>query len=166
MKKIFLRTLAIILTTYCFFIATSCSDEQYDLNIGEVQLKSNDYRNDDNISPIETNVAGNPTTISAMEIRTIWHAIVINAENNFTYADKEHKIKNIYTNPIEAELSFQNELAESFALMKQEYNDSSQSILQELARAKVYAYAKYLWCAQSNEFVNMKFKAEIPVAFP
>ena len=36
----------------------------------------------------------------------------------------------------------------------------------DAARAKVYAYAKYLWCAESNEFVNMKFKAEIPVAFP
>ena len=153
--------LTLLFAIFTLFCTTSCSDEKYELNIGEVQLINYDYRNDDNIKNIEFVTAGATTTISAMEIRAIWHAVVINANDNFMYIDKTQNLKKTYVSALEAEQAFLQNFANSISLLKVQYADSHETILKELTRANVHTYVKYVWCAQGNEYVNMKFKAEL-----
>ena len=158
--------LTLLFAIFTLFFTTSCSNETYELNIGEIQQINYDYRNDDNIKDIDFMAEGSNTTMSAMQIRAIWHAIIINANDNSVYIDKSQNLKNTYESAIEAEQAFSQNFANSISLLKEQYAHSHEAIIQELSRANVHTYIKYIWCAQGNEYVNMKFKAELPQEKP
>lgn len=158
MRKKILFILAAIIAVCTVISTTGCKNENKNMRPGELRLESNDYRNDDCISSITyTTSAGKDTTMSAMELRTIWHALIINAEKNLE--NKDDNEKNIYDSPLKAEETFNSLLAQNLENLKTTYPDSHAAILQELKRADVYAFAKYVWCAVANEYVNLKFQA-------
>lgn len=157
MKKTIFSTL-IIAISLCVLVGTSgCKNEYKDMHPGEVRLKENDYRNDDEIQDITyTTAAGKDTTMSAIEIRTIWHAVIINAEKS--YENRNTETKNTYESPVKAEEAFHLQIDNSMALMCQKYPEAHQPILNELKRAEVHAYIRYVWCAQFEEYIDLKFE--------
>lgn len=158
MKYYMLRFLLIIGIICLAVTTTSCKNEYKDMLAGEVRLKENDYRNDNNINTIEVKSEhGTTSTISALELRTLWHAVIINAEKNFEY--KTEEARNTYDNPKTAEEQFNTQLANSLSLLSDKYPDSYQAIIKELCRSEVHVYIKYVWCAQTDEYVNLKFEA-------
>lgn len=158
MKKNMLRLLLVIGIICAAITTTGCKNEYKDMLPGEVRLKENDYRNDNNINNIEVkSEQGTTKVISALELRTLWHAVIINTEKNFEY--KGEDIKNTYDSPKIAEDQFNAQLANSLSLLSEKYPDTHQDIIKELCRAEVHAHIKYVWCAQSDEYVNLKFVA-------
>lgn len=153
-------------------ITTACSNDYKDMKPGEVRLKENDYRNDDRIQSIT--VAATPATegegtegtedngteprhMSALELRTLWHSVVINAGKQLE--NKDETEKNLYAGPMEVEKAFFNHMAQGMALLQEKYPQQYQAIVEEWRRADVYAWAHYMWCAQSDEYVKLKFRA-------
>lgn len=159
MKKILFSTLIIAISLCALVGTTGCKNEYKDMVPGEVRLKENNYRNDDKIQDITyATAAGKDTTMSAIELRTIWHAVIINAEKNFE--NRNADTKNTYQSPVQAEEAFSQQMDNSLALMCEKYPDSHTPLLQELLRANVHAYIKYVWCAGKEEYVDLKFEVE------
>lgn len=140
------------------FTTTACSDKNKDMLPGEVRLKENSYHNDNNVDDITVDTDGGTSVhVSALEIRTLWHSIVIHAEDNFEYSDDG--LKNIYESPAEAEQQFALRLQESMALFSEKYPATQQHVIEELIRADVYVNVRYVWCEQTDEYVTLKFEA-------
>lgn len=159
-------------TLFCLLLATiaistiigttGCSNKYKDMLPGEVRLEENDYRNDDEICDITyTTSTGKDTTMSAIEIRAIWHAVIINAEKNFEKLNDE--LKNTYESPVAAENAFYGQIENSLLLMSNKYPDSYISIINELHRAEAHVYINYVWCAVGEDYVNLKFEITPPI---
>jgi hypothetical protein len=41
----------------------------------------------------------------------------------------------------------------------EKYPYSYTAIMEELARAEVHTFVKFIWCVQAEEYVNLKFEA-------
>lgn len=157
MKKSFLRIIMASVTLLAIIGSTGCTETYKDLQPGEVRLKENDYRNDDKICDIKYAVNGDSILMTALEVRAIWHSVIINTENNII-TDTDNS-KKTYENPIEIEEAFFAELAISMELMKDKYPHCCQAIIDELVRAETKVYAHLLWYIQGEEYLNMKFEA-------
>lgn len=163
MKKTLFCLLLALITVITTIGTTGCKNKYKDMLPGEVRLEENDYRNDDNICDITyTTSAGKDTTMSAIEIRTIWHAVIINAEKNFENRNNEQK--NTYESPLAAENAFTKQMENSLMLMSAKYPDSQASILQELNRAEAHVFIEYVWCAVGEDYVNLEFEITPPTA--
>ena len=134
MKKHLFRILVAMMAIWAAIGTTGCKNENKDMLPGEVRLKENDYRNDDKVKDI-----------------------IIKTENNFE--KKGENERNLYESPIHAEEAFDSILHESMNTIAEKYPQSHASIMEELARADVHTYIKYVWCAQAEEYVNLKFEA-------
>ena len=157
MKKNIFRILMASAALLIMIGSTGCSNKYKDMQPGEVRLKENDYRNDDKICDIKYAVDGDSVLMTALEVRTIWHSVVISAEDNVISNDDN--TKKAYDSPIEAEETFFAEMQKSMQKMKDQYPTSCQAIIDELHRAEVKVYAHFLWCIQSEEYLDMKFEA-------
>jgi hypothetical protein len=157
MKKTFFRILLAVSALWTAIGNFSCTNEYEDMLPGEMRLKENDYRNNDEIHDIEYATADGTANMSALEVRTIWHAVVIGAEKNLEY--DENQEKRIYGSPVEAEESFYRYLKENMATVAEKYPYSHAAIIKELKRAEVHTYVHYVWCAYANEYINLEFKA-------
>lgn len=164
-KKHITRLLsAIVAMTAVFAITTACSNEYKDMKPGEVRLRDTDYRNDDHLQavtitqvPSADGADPKPLHVSALEMRTLWHAIVINAEKRLETNDEG--IKNQYAGPMDVENAFFGHLAQGMVLLQEQYPQQYRAIVTEWLRADVHAYVHYMWCAQSDEYVKLKFRA-------
>lgn len=157
MKKTIFR---ILLAATALWTATgnfSCTNEYEDMITGEMRLKENDYRNDDEIRDIEYATKDGTAHMSALEVRTIWHAVIIGAEKDLEY--DENQEKRIYGSPVEAEDAFYKCLKENMANIAEKYPHSHAAITSELKRAEAHAYVGYVWCAYADEYINLEFKA-------
>ena len=155
MKKFFL-TLLIIGTGIMLAICnTSCKNEYKEMQPNEVRFKENIYHNDDKIQDIHYSTDEGTATMSALEVRTIWHATVIDAEKHF--AENADGTKNLYESPIHAEEHFYESFNNSMQMIQEAYPLQHQSITQELIRAGVKADARYIWCVASDEYLDLKF---------
>lgn len=149
---------AIAVVSASLFATTACSDENKEMLPGEVRLKENTYHNDKHIDGITVATdGGNSVYVSALEIRTLWHSIIIHAEEHFEYSDDG--LKNIYESPAEAEQQFTQRFQESMALFSEKYPATQQHVIEELVRADVYVNIRYVWCEQTDEYVTLKFEA-------
>lgn len=157
MKKHLFRILVAMMAIWAAIGTTGCKNEYKDMLPGEVRLKENDYRNDDKVKDIEYSTEEGSAKMSAMEVRSIWHAVIIKTENNFE--KKGENERNLYESPVHAEEAFDSILHESMNTIAEKYPQSHASIMEELARADVHTYIKYVWCAQAEEYVNLKFEA-------
>jgi hypothetical protein len=157
MKKNIFRILMASAALLIMIGSTGCSNKYKDMQPGEVRLKENDYRNDDKICDIKYAVNGDSVLMTALEVRTIWHSVVISAEDNVISNDDN--TKKAYDSPIETEETFFTEMQKSMQKMKDQYPTSCQAIIDELHRAEVKVYAHFLWCIQSEEYLDMKFEA-------
>lgn len=157
MKKFFLNLLIIGAGITLAICNTSCKNEYKDMLPNEVRLNENVYHNDDKIQDIQYSTGEGTATMSALEVRTIWHATVIDAEKHFT--ENADETKNLYESPIQAEESFYKSFDNSMLMMQEAYPQSHQSITQELVRAGVKVDARYIWCAGSEEYLDLKFTA-------
>lgn len=157
MKKNIFRILMASAALLIMIGSTGCSNKYKDMQPGEVRLKENDYRNDDKICDIKYAVNGDSVLMTALEVRTIWHSVVISAEDNVISNDDN--TKKAYDNPIEAEETFFAEMQKSMQKMKDQYPTSCLAIIDELHRAEVKVYAHFLWCIQSEEYLDTKFEA-------
>lgn len=150
-------TITIAIATVCIIATSACSDDNKGMLPGEVRLKDTSYKNDSKLSSVTVSAEGQEDiTVSSLELRTLWHAIVINAEDNFEYADE--KVKNTYESPVEAEQQFYARFHESMELFREQFPDTQQAAIEEFTRAKVSAQVKYVWCAQTDEYVTLKFE--------
>lgn len=164
-KKNIVRLLSSIAVITVFIaLATACSNEYKDMKPGEVRLKENDYRNDDRLqaitittAPAEEGATSEKHEISALEMRALWHSVVISAEKSLEY--KNENEKNVYLGPLEVENKFYDCLAQSMALLQEQYPEEYTAIAEEFKRADVYAFVHYMWCAQAEEYVELKFRA-------
>lgn len=145
-------------------IPTACSNDYKDMKPGEVRLKENDYRNDDCLqaitvtdAPSEGDAESSSRQISALEMRTLWHSVVIGAEKMLE--DKNETEKNIYAGPMEVEETFFKYMSQRMALLQEQYPEEYTAITEEFKRADVYAFVYYMWCAQPEEYVELKFRA-------
>lgn len=157
MKKKLFRILVVILAIWVAVGTTGCKNEYKDMLPGEVRLKENDYRNDDKIKDIKYSTGEGTATMSAMEIRGIWHAAIIMTEDEFE--GRADNVANLYESPVHAEETFYSLLQESVGVIAEKYPASYTAIMKELARAEVQTHIKYVWCAQAEEYVNLKFEA-------
>ena len=157
MKKHLFRILIVILSIGTTIGTTGCKNEYEDMLPGEIRLKENDDRNDDKIKDIEYTAGEGTVTMSAMEVRGIWHAVIIKTENAFER--KSDNETNLYESPVHAEETFHSILQENMNTVAEKYPNSYTAIMKELARAEVHTYIKYVWCAQAEEYVNLKFEA-------
>lgn len=161
-KKFLLLLLPALLSVLA--ITTACSNEYRDMKPGEVKLRDTDYRNDDRLHAVTVTTApsaedGRPETLhlSALEMRTLWHAMVINAEKRLETNDNGEK--NLYPGPMDAENAFFGHLAQGMQLLQQQYPVQYRAIVAEWLRADVHAYVHYMWCAQPDEYIKLKFRA-------
>lgn len=145
-------------------IITSCTNEYKDMNPGEVRLRENDYRNDDKLQSVtittEPATEGAETTqqqLSALEMRTLWHSVVINAEKQLERNTENET--NTYASPMEVEKAFFQCMAQSMALLQGKYPQQYQDVNEEFQRADVHVFAHYMWRTQSSEYVKLKFRA-------
>ncbi len=150
------RLLLVLLTVIA--VNTACTNEYKDMKSGEIRLKENDYRNDDLVQDIVIGSAeGEERIMTALELRTLWHSVVISAEKRLeNLSDTE---KNTYASPVEVEDAFFMQMSQSMALLETQYPGQYQAIVDELLRADVHVYAYYMWCVQTEEYVEMKFRA-------
>lgn len=155
MKKLFLNLLIIGTGITLAICNTSCKNEYKDMLPNEVRFDENVYHNDDKIQDIKYSTGEDTVTMSALEVRTIWHATVINAEKHFT--ENADGTKNLYESPIQAENTFFKSFDYSMLMMQEAYPLSHQAITQELVRAEVKADARYVWCAGNEEYLDLKF---------
>jgi hypothetical protein len=155
MKKIFLHLLVIAAGIMFAICNTACKNEYKDMLPNEVRLKENTYHNDDKIQDIQYCTGEDTVTMSALEVRTIWHATVIDAEKHFT--ENTDSTKNLYESPIHAEEAFYKSFSNSMQMMQEAYPLSHQPITQELVRAGVKVDARYIWCVGSEEYLDLKF---------
>lgn len=157
MKKYLFRILIVMLGIWAAIGNIGCKNEYKDMLPGEIRLKENDYRNDDKIKDTEYSTDKGAVKMSAMEVRGIWHAVIIKTEDEFERTDdKEGKL---YESPVHAEETFHSLLRENMNSVAEKYPYSHTAIMKELARAEVHTYIKYVWCAQAEEYVNLKFEA-------
>lgn len=151
------RILTAMCTIICLICSVGCSDDFKGMLPGEVRLKEKEYIGDDDVQSITVTLADETQQhISALEIRTIWHSIVIKAEDLFTRSDPQ--TNNTYESPTQAESAFLECVRQSSELFVQTYADTQHAILQELVRAKVRADIKYVWCDQPGEYVTLSFE--------
>lgn len=157
MKKLLFRITIVMLTIWVAIGTTGCKNEYKDMLPGEIRLVENDYRNDDKIKDIKYSTGEDTVTMSALEVRGIWHAAITKTENEFERnSDNE---TNLYESPVHAEESFYSILQESMNTVAEKYPYSYTAIMEELARAEVHTYVKFIWCVQAEEYVNLKFEA-------
>ena len=157
MKKLLFRITIVMLTIWVAIGTTGCKNEYKDILPGEIRLVENDYRNDDKIKDIKYSTGEDTVTMSALEVRGIWHAAITKTENEFERnSDNE---TNLYESPVHAEESFYSILQESMNTVAEKYPYSYTAIMEELARAEVHTYVKFIWCVQAEEYVNLKFEA-------
>lgn len=161
-KKTITRILPTVFAV--FAIITSCANEYKDMNPGEVRLRENDYRNDDRLQPVtvtaEPDAEGAENIqqqLSSLEMRTLWHSVVINAEK-LLESNTENET-NTYASPMEAEEAFFRYMAQSMAVLQEKYPQQYQAVKEEFQRADVHVFAHYMWCTQSDEYVKLKFRA-------
>ncbi len=158
-KNFVLLLLAIVVT---LTLSTSCGQDYTDMIPGEVRLDVNDYYNDDRlrdvtITPATANgTEAVPIQMSTLELRTLWHSVIINAEKQLEYTGTE---KRLYTNPEEVKNAFCSQMAQSMTLLKTSYPQQYQAIVEEFIRADVHACAHYIWCAQADEYISIEFRA-------
>lgn len=143
MKNIF----AIFSVIVIAFATTSCSKEKYDLLPGEVQLKSTDFKNDNNLS---------------YEALTVWHAVIISAQQdfefqNFDYEETDATTRKVYNSPTEAEEAFDKCVENSFANIQDKY---SSDLITEIIAAQPQAISEYTWCSATDEYTTLKFVVE------
>lgn len=158
MKKTFSTLLSIIAIIGMALCGTSCKNEYKDMLPGEVCLDENDYRNDDKIQDIVIATPSDTTTMSALEIRSIWHAIIIDAEEHFEYVIPQ--VRRTFENPAMAEEVFHTQVQFSLINFQEFYPDAYHLIIEEFIRAQVHVYAKYVWCEKGEEYVDMKFAVQ------
>lgn len=131
-----------------FVLATvSCSKEKYDLLPGEVQLKSTDFKNNDNMS---------------YEAVTVWHAVIISAQKdfefqNFDYEDIDGTTRKVYNSPTEAEEAFDRCVEKSFVNVQSKY---SPDLISEIIAARPEVISEYVWCSALDEYTTLKFVVE------
>lgn len=147
-----------------FAINTACTNEYKDMQPGEVRLKENDYRNDDKIRPVtitpspEEEAAGTEVLhMSDLELRTLWHAVVIGAERKLENGSETEK--NLYSGPMDVEETFYRNISGEMDLLQEQYPQQYEAIVGEWQRAGVHAIVHYTWCAMADEYVNLKFRA-------
>ena len=156
MRKFLLTITATLMAIVSAINLTGCTDEYRDMLRGEVRLKENDYRNDENVVTITASQDDGDYIITATEIRALWHATVINAENYFENSGTE--TANLYDNQEDAKKAFYTNMSNSLGLLAEKYPDRYAAIIKELHRAGVHAYIYYMWCAGSGEYVRLKFE--------
>ena len=157
MKKLLFRITIVMLTIWVAIGTTGCKNEYKDMLPGEIRLVENDYRNDDKIKDIKYSTGEDTVTMSALEVRGIWHAAITKTENEFERNSNNET--NLYESPVHAEESFYSILQESMNTVAEKYPYSYTAIMEELARAEVHTYVKFIWCVQAEEYVNLKFEA-------
>ncbi len=146
-------------------ISTSCSDDYGDVKPGEVVLEGNDYRNEKKlqaitVAPAATGAEGTaaePIRMSTLELRTLWRSVIIRTEKQLEYATDTEK--RLYASPKEVEEEFFLQMAQNMALLKEAYPLQYQAVVDELVRADVHVFAHYVWCAQSDEYIKLMFRA-------
>ena len=158
MKKILSTLLSILAIISVAVCNTSCKNPYKGTLPGEVRLNENDYRHDDKIQGIVIATPSDTTIISALEMRSIWHSIIIEAEKNFEYSSPG--VRNTYESTDAATESFYSQLHSSLINFQSYYPDSYQAIIDELTRAQAYVYAKYIWCKKGEDYIDMKFTAK------
>lgn len=164
MKKVLFSILATVFAIWCVTTTTSCTNEYKDMIPGEVRLIENDYRNDDEIHDIQYTTDAGTTTMSAMEVRALWHAAIIGAENSF--AKNANGEANLYDSPVKAEDAFFVHLRQSMSVIAEKYPYAYDAVIQELVRAEVHTYVEYVWCAMAEEYINLEFDATPQSATP
>lgn len=147
-----------------FAIITSCTNEYKDMSPGEVRLRENDYRNDDRLKsvtvttePAKEEANTMQQQLSALEMRALWHSVVINAEKQLE-SNTENET-NTYASPMEVEEAFFQGMAQSMALLQEKYPQQYPVVKEEFQRADVHVFVHYMWCTKSNEYVKLKFRA-------
>lgn len=161
-RKILTRLLPTIVTIVAgLIITTACSNDYKDMTAGEVRLRETDYRNDDKIESITILITSEGKTLdtdtlqmSALELRTLWHAVVIGAESDFE--NKSQTEKNTYNGPKEAEDAFYGCVEQNMLRLQEKYPTQYQAIVQEWSRADVHAFVHYMWCAMPDQYIKLK----------
>lgn len=157
MKKYLFHFLAVMLTICAAIGTTGCKNEYKDMLPGEVRFKENVHNNDDKIIDIEYTTEEGTSKMDAMEVRGIWHAAIIKTEQEFEKnSDSE---ANLYVSPVHAEETFHSLLQENMNTIAEKYPYSHTDIIDELVRADVHTYIRYVWCAQAEEYLHLKFEA-------
>lgn len=163
MKTIILRCLMVATLILSLAGMSSCCNEYKDMLPGEVRLVENDFRNDEAIRGIEYTEDEAPKAMSALEVRTIWHAVIANAENNL---ENNPEGRRLYGSAEEAKAEFHVMLQNSMKKMAEEYPAANQAIVQELQRAEVKVYVKYKWCVQTEQYSDLEIEVTPNTASP
>lgn len=163
MKKIISQSLLALTLLLSLINLTGCTDEYKDMQPGEVRLQKNDFRNDDQIQNIQYPTENGTLTMNAFEVRTIWHAIIANAEDKL---EKDDNGRKLYNSPEAAKEEFNLALQNSMLKMIEEYPQANNAIMEELNKAEVKVYIEYVWCVQPKEYTELKFEVTPNTAYP